>query len=60
LARGKYAARVAGRSNVVLLDPEVAAAFPTSEAVNRALTKLMRAAKTARPPGTPRAGRTGR
>ncbi len=35
--RGKYAARFAQGSNVVVLDPDVAAAFKTREAVNDAL-----------------------
>ncbi len=48
LVRGKYAARVATRSHVVRLDPDVAAAFPTSESVNCALTKVIRGAKTTR------------
>jgi hypothetical protein len=38
--RGKYAARYAEGSNVVVLDPDVAAAFPDSESVNRALRKI--------------------
>jgi hypothetical protein len=46
--RGKYAARLAAGSNVVVLDPENAAAFPTSEAVNEALGGLLRVAKSAR------------
>lgn len=48
LVRGKYAARVAARSNIVRLDPEIADAFPTSEAVNEALGAVLRAAKHAR------------
>jgi hypothetical protein len=40
--RGKYAERFARGSNVVVLDPDVAAAFPTSEAVNAALRERMR------------------
>jgi len=48
--RGKYAARLAAGSNVVVLSPENAAAFPTSEAVNEALGALLRAAKAARLP----------
>ena len=40
--RGKYAARYAEGSNVVVLDPDVAAAFPNAESVNRALRKLAR------------------
>ena len=38
--RGKYAARFARGSNVVVLDPDVARAFPDSEAVNSALRAL--------------------
>jgi DNA-directed RNA polymerase subunit K/omega len=39
--RGKYAKQIAEGTNVVVLDPEVAKMFPTSEAVNRALRKLI-------------------
>jgi hypothetical protein len=46
--RGKYTARFAKESNIVRLDPEIHAAFPTSEAVNEALGGLLRVAKTAR------------
>lgn len=35
--RGKYAARFAEGSNVVVLDPDVAAEFKTPQAVNDAL-----------------------
>lgn len=35
--RGKYAERVAQGSNVVVLDPDVAAEFKTRQAVNDAL-----------------------
>lgn len=38
--RGKYAARFEEGTNVVVLEPEVAAVFPTSEAVNAALRKV--------------------
>jgi hypothetical protein len=38
--RGKYAARFAAGSNVVVLDPDVAAKFPTAAAVNDALRQL--------------------
>lgn len=38
--RGKYAARYAEGSNVVVLEPDVAKKFPTSEAVNAALRRL--------------------
>jgi len=46
--RGKYAARFATESNIVRLDPEIADAFPTSTAVNEALSTVLRAAKSAR------------
>jgi hypothetical protein len=35
--RGKYAERFSQGTNIVLLDPEVAKAFPDSQAVNDAL-----------------------
>ena len=35
--RGKYAARLARGTNVVVLDPDVARVFKTAEAVNDAL-----------------------
>jgi hypothetical protein len=41
-ARGKYAERYARGSNVVVLDPDIAAAFPTAEAVNAALRDHLR------------------
>jgi hypothetical protein len=41
LVRGKYAKRLSKSSIIVLLDPEVAKAFPTSEAVNKALRSLI-------------------
>jgi hypothetical protein len=37
--RGKHARRFQEGTNVVVLEPDVAAAFPTSEAVNAALRK---------------------
>jgi hypothetical protein len=39
--RGKYAKRFAEGSNVVVLEPDVAERFPNSEAVNRALRRLI-------------------
>ncbi|MCH8306668.1 MAG: hypothetical protein E2O38_07735 [Proteobacteria bacterium] len=39
--RGKYAKQFAEGTNMVVLDPEVAKLFPTSEAVNKALRKLI-------------------
>lgn len=38
--RGKYAARFARGSQVVVLDPDVAQVFSNSESVNRALRAL--------------------
>jgi len=48
LVRGKYAERIRESSNVVVLKPEVAEAFPNQEAVNNALLSLIQIAnKTA-------------
>lgn len=41
--RGKYLSAYAKGSNLVLLDRDVAAVFPTAEAVNHALHALMEA-----------------
>lgn len=50
LVRGKYAKRLKQSSNVVVLRPEVAQAFPNEEAVNNALLSLIDIAqKTTRP-----------
>lgn len=38
--RNPYAARFAAGSNIVVLDPDVAAVFPTGAAVNEALRAL--------------------
>ena len=38
--RGRYAKRYAEQPTVVVLDPDVAAVFPTAEAVNGALRAL--------------------
>jgi hypothetical protein len=40
--QGKYATRCREGTNVVLLDPEVAKAFPTPSAVNEALRLVIR------------------
>lgn len=40
--QGKYAARCRKGTNLVLLDPEVAKAFPTDSAVNEALRLVLR------------------
>ena len=39
--RGKYLKHFAQGSNVVLLRPEIQKAFPTSEAVNKALASML-------------------
>ncbi len=46
LVRGKYAARRAAETNVVVLDPEVAKAFPNDKAVNETLRGLLEVAET--------------
>jgi hypothetical protein len=46
--RGKYFERYRAGVNLVLLEPEIAQAFPTDEAVNEALRKVMRSAKASR------------
>jgi hypothetical protein len=43
--RGKYVERYESGTNVVLLDPDVAQAFPTSDSVNEALRLLMQIAQ---------------
>lgn len=61
LERGRYTSRIQARSNVVVPEPEVAASFPNSAAVNKALRSLAEVAETvsapapdARPPSRPR------
>ena len=47
--RGKYARRYAQGTNVVVLEPDVARAFPNAEAVNsslRALAQIIRKQKS--------------
>jgi hypothetical protein len=41
IVRGKYAKRIRESTNIVVLDPEVAKAFPNAEAVNKALRGLI-------------------
>ena len=45
--RGKYARRLREASNVVVLKPEVAEAFPNEAAVNSALLSLVKLAQRA-------------
>ena len=49
----KYAARYAAGSLVVVLEPDVAAAFPTSEEANEALRSLAGLIQKHRAPRTP-------
>jgi len=50
MVRGKYADKIASSTNVVVLDPEVAKAFPNDEAVNEALRSLINLAKASTRP----------
>jgi hypothetical protein len=43
--RGKYAKHYAQGTNVIVLDPDVAAAFPDATSVNKALRALMKIAR---------------
>ena len=49
--RGKHSARYASGTNVVVLDPDVASAFPTTREVNdalRALAQIIRSCTSSR------------
>jgi len=59
LVRGKYAQRVSEISNVVVLEPQVAKAFPNDRAVNKALRGLIRGRRSSARP-TARSTRTRR
>ena len=57
--KNPYAARLKGRTVAVVLEPDVAAAFPTSKAVNRQLRAVVRAVpRRARVSRPRRGGRT--
>jgi hypothetical protein len=50
LVRGKYAQKLKDSSNIVVLRPEVAQAFPNEDSVNSALLSLIEIAqRSARP-----------
>ena len=49
--RGKYVERLRRESNIVVLEPEVAAAFPTGDSVNAALRGMLDTARTVRSHG---------
>jgi hypothetical protein len=59
LVRGKYAARVSQATNVVVLEPQIADAFPNDRAVNDALRGLLHPKKDSSRP-IPRSTRTRR
>ena len=46
--RGKYAKRFARGTDLVLLEPDVAAKFPTAAAVNKALREHLKARSSRR------------
>jgi hypothetical protein len=46
--RGKYARRFREGTNIVLIDPEMAEAFPTEAAVNEALRGVLNTARAVR------------
>lgn len=52
LVRGKYAERAVEATNVVVLEPQVARAFPNDRAVNTALRGVLRARKSTTRPTT--------
>jgi hypothetical protein len=49
--RGKYAQRVREGTNIVLIEPEVADAFPTEQAVNEALKGVLNTTRAVRSTG---------
>jgi hypothetical protein len=46
--RGKYAARLKKGSNLVLLEPDVASAFPTAAEANEALRAVLKVSQLVR------------
>ena len=56
--RGKYYKQSKEWTNVVLLEPDVAARFPDSESVNQALRVLIKAAGQLEQPASPKADRS--
>ncbi|MGA3325962.1 MAG: hypothetical protein ABSF45_15935 [Terriglobia bacterium] len=46
--RGKYTKRYRAGTNLILLDPKLAEAFPTDAAVNRALRAVLKMTETVR------------
>jgi hypothetical protein len=52
IVRGKYARRMASKSNVVVIEPAVSKAFPNETSVNAALRGLLELAKSSTRPTT--------
>ena len=52
MVRGKYAQRIASKSNVVVIEPTVSKAFPNEASVNAALRGLLELAKASVPSAT--------
>ena len=53
MVRGKYATQYRAGTNLVLLDPEVAEAFPSDTALNQALRAVLSMTKVVRLPDKP-------
>lgn len=53
MVRGKNAARMRESSNVVVLDADVAEAFPNAEVVNQTLRRLLELARSSTQQPTP-------
>ena len=51
--RGKYVARLKKGTNLVLLEPEIAEAFPSDAAVNEALRGVLNTTRAVRSKGGP-------
>jgi len=49
--RGKYVRRARQGTNIVLIEPEIAGAFPTEEAVNEALKGVLSTTRAVRSTG---------
>ena len=52
IVRGRYARRMASKSNVVVIEPAVSKAFPNETSVNAALRGLLQLAKSSTRPTT--------
>lgn len=52
MVRGKYAKRMREMTNVIVLDADVAAAFPNAQVVNETLRRLLELARNSVPPAS--------